>query len=57
MFDDFEQAGAALIGFGQGPSLYGASERCQRVFEFMGNIRGETFNRFDPIIKRAGHIP
>ncbi len=54
---DRQQAIPRRIRFDPRQGLDGASQRRQRILEFVRDIGGETLDRFDAAVERLGHIP
>ena len=56
MHHNFNQLGALFIGFSIMQSFNGAAHRSERIFQFMSNICGKSFNSGDPVIERLRHV-
>ena len=56
VLDDVEKPAPAFLGLGDRQRLHRRAQRGERIFQFMGDIGGEAFDRFDPRIERAGHV-
>ncbi len=56
VLDDARQARLGLLVLGERQGLDGAAQRGQRVLQLVGDVGGETLDRVDAVVERAGHV-